>query len=90
MAASAPRCTWKPVIASSTSVSARYTGTSAPSTPSPASIASTSASQRGEHSTERGRCPAASALPSTVEDSAMYNPRSGSIRRRSATSVSDT
>ena len=39
---------------------------------------------------DRGRWPAASARPRTVELSAMYRPLAGSCRERSATSVRET
>ena len=74
IAASAPRCTWKPVIASSTGSSATYTvigSRSSSCAGSAATMRSRSGTQRGASSTERGRCPARSARSSTVELSAM-------------------
>ena len=50
--------------------------------------ASSSSSHFCCSSTDRGRCPAASARAITFADSAMYSPPAGSLTRRSATSVS--
>ena len=83
--ASTPRCTWKPVVAWSTSKEATCTGQ-----PRSSSRGSSSARRCGESSSDRAGKPAAAARSTTFSPSAMKKPDSRSCRIRRTASVRPT